>query len=138
MATQRPDIENPAGPPPLDAPAGPTGVAATGLLLGALIMVAIVIIPLVLVGGWVGVAIAVTLMIGGIFVLTRYVQRIAWTRKSPRNLRRGLAGMNDDLAITDAEHAQLSPHDIPLDNPGHRELLHRQARRHGVDADSAT
>ncbi len=125
MATQRPDIETPTGPPALDEPAGPTGKAATGLLLGGLIMVAIVIIPLALLGGWVGLAIAVTMMIGGIFVLTRYVQRIAWTRSSPKHLRHGLAGMNDDLAITDDPHDELSPSDLPLDNPAHRELLHR-------------
>lgn len=125
MATQRPDIETPSGPPPLDEPAGPTGKAATGLLFGGLIMVAIVIIPLALLGGWVGLVIAVTMMIGGIFVLTRYVQRIAWTRSSPKHLRRGLAGMNDDLAITDDPHEELSPADVPLDNPAHRELLHR-------------
>ena len=88
-------------------------------------MVAIVIIPLVLLGGWAGLAIAVALMVGGILVLTRYIQRIAWTRSSPQNLRRGLAGMNDDLATTDEPHEELSPADVPLDNPAHRELLHR-------------
>lgn len=125
MATERPDIETPSGPPPLEEPAGPTGQAATGLLLGGLIMVALVIIPLALLGGWVGLAIAVTMMIGGIFALIRYVQRIAWTRSSPKHLRRGLAGMNHDLAITDEAHEEPSPADVPRDSPAHRELLHR-------------
>lgn len=94
-------------------------------------MVALVIIPLALLGGWVGLAIAVTMMIGGIFVLTRHIQRIAWARSSAKNLRRGLAGMADDLAITDDAHDELSPSDLPLDNPAHRELLHRL---HKVDS----
>ena len=94
-------------------------------------MVALVIIPLALLGGWVGLAIAVTIMIGGIFVLIRYVERIAWTHSFPKNLRRGLEGMGDDLAITDDAHDELSPSDLPLDNPAHRELLHRL---HEVDS----
>ena len=88
-------------------------------------MVALVIIALVLLGGWDGLAISATLTICGIFALTRYVQRVAWTRNSPKHLRRGLAGMNDDLALTDDAHDQLSPHDVPLDSPEHRELLYR-------------
>lgn len=88
-------------------------------------MVSLVIAPLVLLGGWGGLAIAVTVMIGGLVVLTRYVQRVAWTRGSPRNLRRGREGMEDDPAATDDAHDQLSPNDVPLDSPGRRELLHR-------------
>lgn len=124
MTARRPDVETPTGLPLQKEPAGPTGEAATALLLGGLITVSLVIVPLVLLGGWSGLAIAVTLMIAGLFVLTRYVQKVAWTGGSPRNLRRGLAGMGDDLAVTDDARDQLSPNDVPLDSPRRRELLH--------------
>ena len=119
----RPDLHTPSQPPPVDRTVGPSGLAAvTPFVAIFMLAVTIVVIGLGLIGGWVGFAIAVALTIFGVLLLSRYVQRIAWTSKSPERLRRGLAGMNEDFANSDDVHDEPSAHDIPPDNPLHREL----------------
>jgi len=138
MASQplpRPDATGipggPAAPPGEPAPSGapaPSGqsgaiaLVSFGVVVGA-------IFALLALGHWWGFAIAIALMLAGVFALSRYVQRIAWTRRSPQRLRRGLQGMNEDLSITDDSHSELSPLDVPLDNPAHHELQQRLPAR---------
>ncbi|HUB74987.1 MAG TPA: hypothetical protein VL979_13265 [Solirubrobacteraceae bacterium] len=117
----------PAAPPGQPAPTGapaPSGqsgalaIISFGLLVGA-------IVAFLALGHWWGFAVAIALTLVGVLALSRYVERIAWTRRSPLHLRRGLRGMNEDLSVTDDSHAQLSPLDLPLDNPAHHELQQR-------------
>lgn len=93
-----------------------------------LLAIAIVLLALGLLGGWWGFGIAIALMIVGVLALSRFVQRIAWTRKSPASLRQGFSGMNEDLSVTDDVHEEISAHDLPLDNPAHRELAEHPQR----------
>jgi len=133
MPAERPEIELPHSPPPSRRTPGPTG---TGAVVGfALIMLlAFLIFLIVLFGGWVAFACGVALMLIGVFALTRYVQRIAWTRRSPQRLRDGLGGMNEDLAISDEAHEDLSPLDFPRGSPAYRAVARRareqQSARH--------
>jgi hypothetical protein len=107
------------------------------LPLAGVMLLACVIFALVLFGGWVAFGFAVALMIFGVFVLSRYVQRVAWTRQSRRRLRGGLGGMNEDLSITDDAHEDLSLHDLPLDSPMRHELAQRSgAARRPLHRDS--
>jgi hypothetical protein len=120
----RPDLDIPDAPPPEGRQPGPSGVAlalATATIFG----LALVIVLVLAVGGWGGFAAAIVLMILGVLLLTRYVQRISWTRRSPEHLRRGVTGMNDDLAHSDDAHETLSPVDLPQDNPARQELEER-------------
>jgi len=132
MAAERPDLNKPSGQPPEDAAAGPSGFAA---VLPAATMfafvIAIVVLALALLGGWVGFAIAVALMIAGVLIMSRYVERVAWTRRTPQRVREGMAGAERDLALTDEAHDEISVHDLPLDHPAHHELarLQRQSER---------
>jgi len=127
--SQQPHLSTPSGPPPEQQAAGPSGVAAVAPFVGLfLLAIAIVLLALGLLGGWWGFGIAVALMIVGVLVLSRFVQRIAWTRKSPARLRQGLSGMNEDLSVTDDAHEEISAHDLPLDNPAHRELAEHPQR----------
>ncbi|HEX4466540.1 MAG TPA: hypothetical protein VH025_05095 [Solirubrobacteraceae bacterium] len=99
------------------------------LPLAGVMLLACVIFALVLFGGWVAFGFAVALMIFGIFALGRYVQRIAWTRRSRRRLRGGRGAMNEDLSITDDAHEDLSLHDLPLDSPMRHDIAQRADRR---------
>lgn len=126
--TDRPDLDIPDAPPPEARQPGPSGVAlavATATIFG----LALVIVLVLAIGGWGGFAAAIVLMLFGVLLLTRYVQRISWTRSSPEHLRRGLAGMNDDLAHSDDAHETLSPVDLPQDNPARQELEERLHER---------
>jgi len=105
------------------------GSAATALPAGAFVVLVLVIVGLVLFGGWVAFGFAVALMVLGVFALTRFVQRLMRTPSS--ELDAGLSGMHRDLSITPEAHEDLSPHDIPLDSPAHRELEHRLRRSPG-------
>lgn len=120
----RPDLGLPAREPPDDRQPGPSGVA---LVFATVAMFAFVglAVGLVAIGGWAATAGALAVMVAGVFTLSRYIQRIAWTRSSPRQLRRGLSGMNEDLSLTDEGHEALSLHDLPLENPARRELEER-------------
>jgi hypothetical protein len=120
----RPDVHTPGTPPPEDRQPGPSGVPFV-LATAALFLLALVIVGLLALGGWVAFAAAILLLLLGLFGLSRYVQRIAWTRSSRVHLRRGLAGMNDDLSNTDDAHEDISPRDLPLDNPAHQEVEER-------------
>jgi hypothetical protein len=124
MAAERPDRRTPRESPPLDRAAGPTGIAAV-LPAAFVILLAVVIIALVLFGGWVGFGFALALLLVGVYVLSRYVQRVAWTRSSPERLRGGLSGMNEDLAVSDDVHEELSAHDLPPDSPARHEIVER-------------
>jgi dipeptide/tripeptide permease len=71
-------------PRPADERAkGPSGLDATMLPIGELLAVAFVLVALVVVGGWLGFALAVVSMIAGIVGLSRYIQRIAGRREPP-------------------------------------------------------
>jgi Flp pilus assembly protein TadB len=99
----------------IDTP-GPGG----GQLLVALIalfVIVLAIVGLVAIGGWVTLVIAVLMMLAGVFGVTRYVQTISLTRQSHERLNDGLSGMNEDLAVTDDAHTQISRHDIPQGEP---------------------
>jgi hypothetical protein len=124
VASDRPDIDPPEDPPPVDSTPGPTGIPLA-LAMSALFLLALVIVGLVAIGTWLTVAIAILLTLIGLFALTRFVQRIAWTRRSGAHLRRGLAGMNDDLSNSDDVHEDLSAHDLRPDKPARKEVEHR-------------
>ncbi|MCW3020132.1 MAG: hypothetical protein JWN10_2440 [Solirubrobacterales bacterium] len=126
----RPDVQAPHAPPPEDRQPGPSGVPFV-LATAAIFGLAVVIVVLLAIGGWVGFAVAIALMLIGVLALTRYVQRISWTRRSPREQRRGLTGMDDDLSHSDEAHETLSPVDLPHDNPARQELEERLSRRSG-------
>lgn len=122
----RPDVELPAQAPPQDAQPGPSGVPLMFAIVAMFVFVGVVFLLLGVVRGWVGLGVAIIVMLLGVFAVSRYVQRIAWTRSSPELLRRGLAGMNEDLANSDERHTELSPHDFPQDNPARRVLEQQQ------------
>lgn len=124
MTTERPDVDTPDAAPPLDRSPGPTGPAAV-LPMAGFFVLALGIVGLLALGGWVAFAFAIGLLVVGVFALVRYVQRLAWTRKSRVHLRHGLSGMNEDLSVTDDAHTEVSPLDIPPDNPAHREVEDR-------------
>lgn len=134
MRDARKDLPPPERPPSAERQIEPTGTPAVVPAIG-LILLAVIVIALVLFGGWVAFGFAVALTIGGILVLSRYVQRVAWTRRSPRNIRRGLTGMNEDFAITDEAHEDLSVHDLPPGSPGRKEVGRRsgEIERHRLD-----
>jgi hypothetical protein len=96
---------------------GPGG----GQLLVALIalfVIVLAIVGLVAIGGWVTLAIAVALMLAGVFGVTRYVQTISITRQSRERAGGGDAsGVAGDLAATDDAHLRISRHDIPVGEP---------------------
>ncbi len=83
----------------------------------ALFLLVLAIVGLVALTAWVALVAAVLLMVLGVFAVTRYVQQISLTRRSGERLERGLSGMNEDLAVTDDAHTQISRHDIPLGEP---------------------
>jgi hypothetical protein len=124
MATGRPDIDTPEQPPPVDGTPGPTGISLT-LAMSALFALALAIVGLVAIGTWLTDVIAVALTLAGLLAASRYVQRIAWTRRSGAHLRRGPAGMNDDLSNSDDVHEEISAHDLRPDNPARKEVEHR-------------
>jgi hypothetical protein len=128
MATDRPDLDTQTRSPPVDRTPGPSGIAAV-LPLAGVMLLACVISALVLFGGWIAFGFAVALTIFGILALSRYVQRIAWTRQSRRRLRGGLGGMNEDLSITDDAHEEVSLHYLPLDSPMRHDIAQRAHRR---------
>ncbi len=108
-----------------DEPPAPSGPSAV-LPLAAFFVLVLVIVGLVALGGWVALGFAIALLVLGVIALTRYVQRISITRRSPERLSRGVSGMNEDLSVTDDAHTELSVHDVPLDNPERRTIEERQ------------
>ena len=126
MDGETPDLER---PPTSDAPTDRTiGRSGTpvALLGGVPIVLAVVIIGLVLTGGWIAFAIAIVLMVGGVIVLARVIRGATLDRASRKNLSQGLHGVSDDFAITDDAHEDILPQDLP---PGEtrREVEHRIA-----------
>ena len=107
-------------------PSGPAAVLPFALLFG----LALIIVGLIAIGGWVAFGFALGLLIVGVFAMSRWVQRVAWTRSSPAHLRNGLTGMNEDLANTDEAHDEISPHDLPPDSQAHRETIRRLHSAH--------
>ncbi len=134
MPGERTDIQTTNRRPPLSrSSVPPPSAIATAAPLGAvLLMVALILIALSLIGGWFGLVIAILLMLAGVFGLTRYVRRIAWTRNSSHQLQTELPGTNEDPSVTDEAHGQISLRDVPADGPAHRELHDRP--RHGSRA----
>jgi hypothetical protein len=96
-----------------------------------LIVLSVIIIGLVLFGGWVAFAFAFALMIAGVFGLTRYVQRVSWTRRPRKHSGRSLSEMSRDLAVTDDARRDVSPHDLPKGSP---ERLEAERRIHEAEA----
>jgi hypothetical protein len=125
MPSGRPDIDPADEAPPVDRSPGPTGLRLTLELSGLFGGLALPILALVAIGTWLTDAIAIVLMLVGVFLLTRWVQRVAWTRSSRARTRRGPTGMNEDLAITGDVHEDISVHDLRPDNPARREVEHR-------------
>jgi hypothetical protein len=95
------------------------------VLVSGLTLVGLIILALGVLGGWVGFAIALVLMILGVVALSRCVHWITQTNSNPEQPRRGSAGRNDALYITDDAREDISPHDTPLDSPAHREAVRR-------------
>jgi hypothetical protein len=124
MPSERPDIDPADEAPPVDRSPGPTGLRLT-LELSGLFGLALPILALVAIGTWLTDAIAIALMLVGVFLLTRWVQRVSWTRSPRVPRRRGLSGINEDLAITEDAHEDISVHDLRPDNPARREVEHR-------------
>ncbi|HLH13889.1 MAG TPA: hypothetical protein VKV16_03800 [Solirubrobacteraceae bacterium] len=103
--------------------AGAAAMVAFALLIGA-------IVGMVAIGEWWSLVVAVLLMIAGVALMARFVQRIGWTRRSGTRLQEGgLQGMHEDLSISDEVHSELSPHDLPRENPAHQEVEHRLRER---------
>lgn len=98
-----------------------SGSAGALAILGSAALVAAIVGMLAL-DSWWTFAIAILLLIAGVFALTRFVQALGWTPRSGRRIEGGLKGMHEDLSISDEVHDELSPHDVPPDNPAHHEL----------------
>jgi hypothetical protein len=132
MAAHRPHIHFPIGPPPTNRapdPSGPAAVLPFALLFG----LALIIVGLIAIGGWVAFGFALALLIVGVFAMSRWVQQVAWTRRSSQHLRGdGVAGMSEDLAMPDDAHDEISPHDLPPDSLAHRETMRRLHTAHGA------
>jgi membrane protein implicated in regulation of membrane protease activity len=102
--------------------------------VGALVAMAAAIVALVAISSsLVADAVAIALMLLALVALSRYVRRIAGTRRSPSSertrggerraeRRRGAPGQTSDGEA----HRELSPHDVPEDNPARRELERRR------------
>lgn len=56
-----------------------TAVGSAAMPLGALVLVTLVLIPLGLIGGWLGLGIALALLVVGLLALAAYVARLTWT-----------------------------------------------------------
>jgi len=121
----RADLELATDQPPVGRQPGPSGL---GFVSATVAMFAFVgaIFVLLGVGGSVATGGAILLMLLGVAVVSRYMQRISRTRSSPTQPRSGLAGMNEDLAVSDEESGELSPYDFPRSNPA-RQQLEREA-----------
>jgi hypothetical protein len=92
------------------------------MLIAAVALLVVIIVALVLFGDWFTFAIAIALMILGLFSVGRYVQRITRTRSAPRPRA---AATKERVAEADDPHEDLSPHDLPPGGYAHREVEHR-------------
>ena len=134
-----PDLKKAKGPPPMHELAGPSGARAgiyPALMLSLILLTAL----LVAVHTWFSVGGALLLMLIGAGILTRYVQRVSWTRGSAQMLDSGLTGALQDLSITEEAHDRISSHDLPLDNPTRPDIvrMEHQEAAHGPAAPAAT
>lgn len=127
-ATERPDAAGGGDPPE------PTGVPAV-LAMAGLFAIVLAIVGLVALGGWVALVGAVVLMIAGAAAVAYYVERISvsWTpRERPPAFARprgfGARARTRYTAGADYEPADVSVHDLPLDNPERRVLAERDER----------
>ncbi|HUN77556.1 MAG TPA: hypothetical protein VMU32_01410 [Solirubrobacteraceae bacterium] len=97
-------------------------------MMGFTSLVLLVILAIAVIGGWVGLAIALVLLATGILGGARYIERITWTRDSPDLLRGGPWSMHEDLSITQDTPA-LEPWDLPQGSPTRHELAARRRAR---------
>jgi hypothetical protein len=105
-----------------------TDAPATAVAVGCLAALILAIAGLVLFGGWVGFAIALALMLLGVVALTRFLQLMLKRRP---DVGGGAPGqLNEDLPVGEEVHSDLSSHDVPLENPAHRELKHSEEQSH--------
>lgn len=96
-------------------------------MLGFISLVLLIVVALGVVGGWVGAAIALGLVVMGLLGGARYVQQAGRTSASRQRLGGDGQGKDEDSSLTD--EAQPMPVDLPLGSPARRELIHRRTRR---------
>ena len=122
---RRPELELPEDRPPAERQAGPSGLGVVSATVGMFAFVGAIFV-LLGIGGTSATGAAIAVMVLGVVVVSRYVERISWTRSSPTQLRRGPAGTKEGLSASDEAHDELSPYDFPRENPA-RQQLEREA-----------
>jgi hypothetical protein len=105
---------------------GPSGPSTTVAVAACAVLI-LLIAGLVLFGrSWAADAVAIALTLGGVLALSRYLQILTPSGRAEAPTP-GLGGMNEDMAVSDEAHAQLSVHDLPQENPAHRALEEQAA-----------
>ncbi len=101
--------------------AGPSGLGVVSATVGMFAFVGAIFL-LLGVGGTIATGAAIAVMVLGVVVVSRYVQRISFTRGSPTQRQRGPAGTDEERSGSDEAHEELCPYDFPRENHARRQL----------------
>jgi hypothetical protein len=129
MADDRLDVQTVGAPPAPEDMRGPTGLAVALPIFGFVLLVLLVVVALGVVGGWLGLAFGLVILLLGIVAGIGFSQRAGRKLGSPPRLmsdRPDLAGSAGESASAAEELRPLAPYDLPPGAPARRGVMRRK------------